>query len=65
MNAMLDPRIVAARIHGSAALAHGAAAGLDRTKPSSHGCVKMFAIPEYPSVPRLLQVMLFQRALSG
>src|SRR5437870_13672903 len=58
MNAMLEPRIVAARIHGSAALAHGAAAGLDRTKPSSHGCVKMFAIQ-----PRLLRFIRFRERL--
>src|SRR6266705_153871 len=44
MKAMLDPRIVAARIHGSEPRAHGAAAGVDLMMPSSHGCVKIFAI---------------------
>jgi hypothetical protein len=37
MKAMLDPKIVAARIHGSDTGAHGAAAGLDLITPSSHG----------------------------
>jgi hypothetical protein len=46
MKAMLEPRIVAARIHGSAFFVQGAAAGFDLMKPSSHGCVKMFAIPD-------------------
>jgi len=44
MKAMLDPKIVAARIHGSVARAHGAAARLDLIAPSSHGCMKIFAI---------------------
>jgi len=57
---MLEPRIVAARIHGSAAFVHGAAAGLDRTKPSSHGCVKIFAIQ-----PRLLQVYVVLESAYG
>jgi hypothetical protein len=37
MKAMLDPKIVAARIHGSAARAHGAAVGRDLIAPSSPG----------------------------
>jgi len=41
---MLDPRIVAARIHGSSERRHGTAAGRDRTTPSSQGCMKIFAI---------------------
>jgi hypothetical protein len=44
MNAILDPRIVAARIHGPDALAQGAAAALDSITPSSHGCITMFGI---------------------
>src|SRR6266404_456455 len=36
-NAMLDPRIVAAKIHGCLALAHGEAIPDDSTKPSSQG----------------------------
>jgi hypothetical protein len=44
MKAMLDPKIVAARIHGSAARAHGASAGLDLITPSSQGGLKIFAI---------------------
>jgi hypothetical protein len=46
MKAMLDPRIVAARIHGSALGAHGTAAGLPKTTPSSHGDLKMLAISQ-------------------
>jgi hypothetical protein len=42
MKAMLDPKIVAAKIQGSAAGGHGAAAGLDLITPSSHGCSKIF-----------------------
>jgi len=34
---MLDPRIVAAKIHGCLALAHGEAIPDDSTKPSSQG----------------------------
>jgi len=41
---MLDPKIVAARIQGSAPRAHGAVAGVDLMAPSSHGWVKIFAI---------------------
>jgi hypothetical protein len=42
MKAMLDPRIVAARIQGSEALGHGAAAVLDFMIPSSHGWLISF-----------------------
>src|SRR5712691_11857077 len=38
MKAMLDPRIVAARIQGAASEEHGVRAGEDRITPSSHGC---------------------------
>src|SRR5438445_9248747 len=38
IKARLDPRIVAARIHGAAFDEHGAAAGAERITPSSHGC---------------------------
>jgi len=38
LNARLDPRIVAARIHGAAAAEHGAAAGAESMTPSSDGC---------------------------
>jgi hypothetical protein len=44
MKAMLDPSIVVASIHGSASRVHGTAAGLDKTTPSSHGCLKIFAM---------------------
>jgi hypothetical protein len=44
MKAMLDPKIVAANIHGSVTRAHGTAAGRARITPSSHGCGKIFAI---------------------
>jgi hypothetical protein len=46
MKAMLDPRIVAAKIHGSAFGGHGIAAGLPKTTPSSHGGLKMLAISQ-------------------
>src|SRR5262245_4316109 len=44
MKAMLDPRIVAARTHGSAARSWATKPGLDRSNASSHGGLKMFAI---------------------
>jgi hypothetical protein len=44
MKAMLDPRMVAARIHGSDGGAHGTTVGRARMNPSSHGCGKTFAI---------------------
>jgi hypothetical protein len=37
MKAMLEPKIVAARIHRPVLGAHGTAAFADRTAPSSHG----------------------------
>jgi hypothetical protein len=37
MNAMLEPRIVAARIHFSDDFGHGAVTRPDRITPSSHG----------------------------
>jgi hypothetical protein len=43
MNAMLEPKIVAANIHGWDARAHGATVGRARITPSSHGAVKIFA----------------------
>src|SRR6185369_11382443 len=43
--AMLEPRMVAARIHGSAARLHGLVLARDLIAPSSQGCMKMFAIP--------------------
>src|SRR6266436_3217558 len=44
MNTMLDPRMVAARIHGPEALVQGAAATPDAITPSSHGCRRMLAM---------------------
>src|SRR6185295_5729323 len=44
MKAMLEPRIVAARTHGSARFMHGDEAAPDLITPSSHGGVKMFPI---------------------
>ena len=41
---LLEPRIVAARIHGSAARLHSAADGFDLIAPSSQGDMKIFAI---------------------
>jgi hypothetical protein len=41
---MLDPKIVAAKIQGSDAGAHGTPAGLDLITPSSQGCSKIFPI---------------------
>jgi len=37
MNAMLDPSIAAARIHGSALFAHGLAVSVDSMTAWSHG----------------------------
>jgi hypothetical protein len=39
MKAMLDPRIVAARIHGAAFGEQGESAFFERMTPSSHGCL--------------------------
>jgi hypothetical protein len=44
MKAMLDPKMVAAKIQGSDTAAHGTALGPARMTPSSHGCVKIFAM---------------------
>jgi hypothetical protein len=44
MNAILEPRIVAASIHGPERLVHGVAAALDRMIDSSHGVRRKFAI---------------------
>jgi hypothetical protein len=37
INAMLEPKIVAARIHGPEALEHGATAAPERIRTSSQG----------------------------
>jgi hypothetical protein len=44
MKAMLDPKMVAAKIHGSDTRAHGTTLRRARMTPSSHGCGKKFAI---------------------
>jgi hypothetical protein len=44
MKAMLEPRIVAASTHGSAALGHDAACPA-RTTPSSHGVLAIIPSP--------------------
>jgi hypothetical protein len=44
MKAMPDPKIVAAKIQGSAARAHGAALALALMTPSSHGWTKIAAM---------------------
>jgi hypothetical protein len=44
MNAMLDPKIVAAKIHGSDTRVHGTTVRRPRMTPSSHGCGKIFVI---------------------
>jgi hypothetical protein len=44
MKAMLDPKVVAARIHGSDTRAQGATEWGARMTPSSHGCGKKFVI---------------------
>jgi hypothetical protein len=44
MKAMLEPRMVAARTHGSAARLHSASAALDLMAPSSQGDMKMLAM---------------------
>jgi hypothetical protein len=44
MNAMLDPRIVAARTHGPAFRVQRDLATLERITPSSQGCLIMPAI---------------------
>jgi hypothetical protein len=42
---MLEPRIVAASIHLSEDLGHGASAAFDFMTPSSHGCFMMPVAP--------------------
>jgi hypothetical protein len=42
MKAMLDPKMVAAKIQGSDTGAHGTPDGPDLMTPSSHGCLKIF-----------------------
>jgi hypothetical protein len=44
MKAMLEPKIVAARIQGSDARAHGETVTPDLITPSSQGCLKIFAM---------------------
>jgi hypothetical protein len=44
IKAMLDPRMVATRIHGPARGAHGVALGAERITPSSHGDFMKLAI---------------------
>src|SRR5262249_42120996 len=44
INAMLEPRIVAARIHGASALVQGRTEGPDKMEPSSQGCLNILAI---------------------
>jgi hypothetical protein len=39
MKAIVEPRIVAVKIHGPARRAQGAAAGADKSTPSSQGCL--------------------------
>src|SRR2546422_9438597 len=58
IKARLDPRIVAARIHGAASDEHGAAAGAERMTPPSHGC----AIEAFIYLPALA---VNERASSG
>jgi len=53
---MLDPRIVAARIHGCLALAHGEALPDESTKPSSQG---VFIKIRMPQLAGLVQPTLF------
>jgi hypothetical protein len=48
MNAMLDPRIVAASTHGAAFRVQTDCAVVERTTPSSHGCLITWAIGPYP-----------------
>jgi len=56
MNAMLEPKIVAANIHGSDTRAHGSTVGRARITPSSHGGVKIFAI-DYKAVRAINHVI--------
>src|SRR5438034_785660 len=42
MKVILDPRIVAARIHGPSFFAHGAATFVAEINASSHGGLRMF-----------------------
>jgi hypothetical protein len=44
MNAMLDPKMVAAKIHGSDTAAQGTTLRRARMTPSSQGWGKIFAI---------------------
>jgi hypothetical protein len=54
MNAMLDPRIVAARTHGAALGEQTDVAAPDLITPISHGCLIMLAIATLPLATYLL-----------
>src|SRR4051812_42355419 len=62
MNAMLEPRIVAARIQGPEVLGQGAAALPDRMTPSSHGCLAMLAIASFSLHKKTPTLRLSERA---
>jgi hypothetical protein len=65
MKARLEPRIVAARIHGSAERRHGKAAGRDLITPSSQGCMKIFAISTNLRLRDLLNHLRPVRSFDG
>jgi hypothetical protein len=53
---MLEPRIVAARIHGRFASAHGAEALADSTKLSSQGVFIDIRMPQHSDLVRIVEL---------
>jgi hypothetical protein len=61
IKAMLEPRMVAARIHGSETGARKTPAGRARITPSSHGCGKALAISkELQPIKNSVELQSFQ-----
>ena len=77
MNARLEPRIVAARIHGAARGEHGATAGVEAMTPASQGCAIELRFPNMLTIncpyarlcaivrPRYAKIALFVLLVAG
>jgi hypothetical protein len=65
MKAMLDPKMVAAKIHGSDARPHGETVAPDLMTPSSQGCGKIFAIIPDFAVPADDEEQTLRSEVSG
>jgi hypothetical protein len=77
MNARLEPRIVAAKIHGAARGEHGATAGVEAMTPASQGCAIELRLPNMLTIncpyarlcaivqPRYAKIALFILLIAG